>query len=166
MFLMLSGLFIVPVGGSMVTDEAPTNESLVDTADIIVTCRVISVSVEPHRTVYEFEAIEAIKGTIDKEFRIKTREGTYSFVTPTPVRFDVGQELLLFLVEGDNGYYVLYEYWGKHLLSLVDEEYLDSLRGDYFGSVKNPEEYLVITLGILLSIITVIVYWMRKRTTL
>ena len=161
--LGIAGFSVMVIHGSMEGIEPPSNTFLANISDIIVSCRVIEVSVETRRTIYEFEAIEAFKGTIEKKFTIKTPEGTNKITSPIPIRFEVGEEVLLYLKDNNGKFYVVFDYSGKKMLAIVDEALLESLRSEYIGGINNPDEYLWITFGILALIVLWIIYWIQQR---
>lgn len=112
----------------MATSEAPTLEFLEENAEIIVTGICTSVNVQMMYTNYSFRTYEIIKGSIEGHFSIVTGEGTNAHISATPVRFEQGQEVILFLNNRDSGYNVFWGSWGKRLLTAEKEENLEYLR--------------------------------------
>ena len=164
--LILGSSIINTTHASIATSDPPTNEFMAENADIIVICRVTGVNVGVSNTRYGFKVIEAIKGNIKEEFVITTKEGTLRRTSPPQVRFEKGQELLMYLSEKNGNYQVFYGSWGKCILPSVNEPLIDSLRSEYTGEIISNTEYLMITGAFLASILLIIVYWMQQRTKL
>lgn len=129
--MILFSSSILPGYCSLVTSEAPTLDSLAENAAIIVTGIVTSVDIHMSYTNYSFRTYEVIKGSLDQNFWLTTREGTNTHSSPAPVRFDQEQEVLLFLNENDGQLRVYWGTWGKRLLRAEKEENLDYLKEEF-----------------------------------
>ena len=116
--------------GSIATSEPPTLAFLEGNSEIIVTGIVTSVNVEFLYTNYSIRTYEVLKGSIADQFSITTGEGTNSHISPSPVRFEQGQEVIVFLNEKDGLYKVFWGPWGKRLLAAENEENLEFLRNN------------------------------------
>jgi hypothetical protein len=135
-FLVLDGFMTIPAYGSIATSEPPTNVFMSENAEIIAVCRVKSVDVGFHSTVYSFETMEAIKGIIPKGYVITTKEGITGHTSPPQVRFEVEQTYLVYLCEKNGVFSVFFGEWGKTPLVASNTGLLDSLRETYDGTIS------------------------------
>ena len=161
LILVSIGLSTWTIYGSIATSEPPTKEFMAENADIIVICKVIGVEVEIYRTLYSFESLEAIKGTISEEFSISTGEGAQKKTTPTPVRFEEGQEYVVYLKDEDGKYSVFWEEWGKTPLNGFDTELLGDLRDTYKGTIELDVHPIFFIFLLFLSCNLVYFFWTK-----
>ncbi|MCW4013887.1 MAG: hypothetical protein NWF07_13005 [Candidatus Bathyarchaeota archaeon] len=161
LILVSVGLSTWTIEGSIATSEPPTDEFMAENADIIVICKVTSVEIETYRTLYNFESLEAIKGTIPEEFSITTGEGVQKKTTPTPVRFDEGQEYVVYLSEEDGKYSVFWEEWGKTPLNVFDSDLLGDLRDTYKGTIELDVHPVFFIFLLFLSCVLVYFFYIK-----
>ncbi len=159
LILAASGFSVGVTCASIATSDPPTDEFMMENADIIVICKVTNVDVGVHNTDYMFETEEAVKGVIQKVFMITTADGTNRHTEPPAVRFEDGQEYIVYLSEEDGKYSVFFGEWGKTLLSAFNEELLDNLRSSYRGTIELDVPPVFFIFLLFLSCVLVYYFW-------
>ena len=163
-----------PVNCSIALIESPPFMELAEQADLILIGKVINVEVREKSSVIFFQVSGYIKEkNTSPEFTLKLNGGTNRVTSPASPTFDIGEEYLLFLMDKneinlmneDKSYSLLFDHYGKPLMSNVDEDSLNTVRELYGSTIVGDTSKWVnpVLAGSLISDLLLVILFMRRR---